>query len=204
MFGKECSVLGYIICCPFRMYCLAPYTVPLGPNCGTLRCLSNSQLTNDHPHQCVTWLNRAKWFSKCNFGLLNPAEWLCGCPSLISPQLCRLSCTWLQKATLESDREGQLVDDKPQTVSEQHWETTSMSSRVTKQWHQELTLQKHWSTLRHSKTLFLLWHGFKGQQGFQKAGCSTPWLSHPTNGHQQCTRYRKPLSSMTPSWRKRN
>ena len=32
IFGKECLVYGNIMCCPFRMYCLAPYTVPLGPN----------------------------------------------------------------------------------------------------------------------------------------------------------------------------
>ena len=31
IFGKECLVFGNIICCPFRMFCLAPYTVPLGP-----------------------------------------------------------------------------------------------------------------------------------------------------------------------------
>ena len=31
IFGKECLVCGNIICCPFRMLCLAPYTVPLGP-----------------------------------------------------------------------------------------------------------------------------------------------------------------------------
>ena len=31
IFGKECLVYGNIMCCPFRMYCLAPYTVPLGP-----------------------------------------------------------------------------------------------------------------------------------------------------------------------------
>ena len=30
IFGKECLLCGNIICCPFRMYCLAPYTVPLG------------------------------------------------------------------------------------------------------------------------------------------------------------------------------
>ena len=30
IFGKECLVFGNIICSPFRMYCLAPYTVPLG------------------------------------------------------------------------------------------------------------------------------------------------------------------------------
>ena len=33
IFGKECLVFGNIICCPFRMKCLAPYTVPLSPNC---------------------------------------------------------------------------------------------------------------------------------------------------------------------------
>ena len=27
-------VFGNIICCPFRRYCLAPYTVPLGPSLG--------------------------------------------------------------------------------------------------------------------------------------------------------------------------
>ena len=32
VFGKECLVFGSIICCSFRMKCLAPYTVPLGPN----------------------------------------------------------------------------------------------------------------------------------------------------------------------------
>ena len=31
IFGKECFVFGNIICGPFRMYCLALYTVPLGP-----------------------------------------------------------------------------------------------------------------------------------------------------------------------------
>ena len=31
IFGNECLVFGNIICCPFRMKCLAPYTVPLGP-----------------------------------------------------------------------------------------------------------------------------------------------------------------------------
>ena len=31
IFGKECLVVGSIICRPLRMYCLAPYTVPLGP-----------------------------------------------------------------------------------------------------------------------------------------------------------------------------
>ena len=31
IFCKECFIFGYIICCPFRMKCLAPYTVPLGP-----------------------------------------------------------------------------------------------------------------------------------------------------------------------------
>ena len=31
IFGKECFFFGNIICCPFRMECLAPYTVPLGP-----------------------------------------------------------------------------------------------------------------------------------------------------------------------------
>ena len=31
MFGKECFIFGNIICCTCRMYCLAPYTVPLGP-----------------------------------------------------------------------------------------------------------------------------------------------------------------------------
>ena len=31
IFGKECLVFDHIICCPFRMYCLAPYTVILGP-----------------------------------------------------------------------------------------------------------------------------------------------------------------------------
>ena len=31
IFGKKCLVFGNIICYPFRMYCLAPYTVPLGP-----------------------------------------------------------------------------------------------------------------------------------------------------------------------------
>ena len=35
IFGKECLVFGNIICCPFRMYCLAPYTVPLGPTKGS-------------------------------------------------------------------------------------------------------------------------------------------------------------------------
>ena len=33
IFGKKCLVFGNIVCCPLRMYCLAPYTVPLGPNC---------------------------------------------------------------------------------------------------------------------------------------------------------------------------
>ena len=32
IFGKECLVFGNIICCPFRIYHLAPHTVPLGPN----------------------------------------------------------------------------------------------------------------------------------------------------------------------------
>ena len=32
IFVKECFIFGYIICCPFRMKRLAPYTVPLGPN----------------------------------------------------------------------------------------------------------------------------------------------------------------------------
>ena len=32
IFGRECLVFGNFICCPFRMYCLDPYTVPLGPN----------------------------------------------------------------------------------------------------------------------------------------------------------------------------
>ena len=32
IFGKECFIFGYIICCSFRMKCLAPYTVPLGPS----------------------------------------------------------------------------------------------------------------------------------------------------------------------------
>ena len=36
IFGKECFIFGYIICCPFKMKCLAPYTVPLGPNHGTV------------------------------------------------------------------------------------------------------------------------------------------------------------------------
>ena len=31
IFGKEWFIFGYIICCPFRMKGLAPYTVPLGP-----------------------------------------------------------------------------------------------------------------------------------------------------------------------------
>ena len=31
IFGKECFIIGYVICCPFRMKCLAPYTVPMGP-----------------------------------------------------------------------------------------------------------------------------------------------------------------------------
>ena len=31
IFGKECSVFGNIIFCPFRIYYLAPYTVPLDP-----------------------------------------------------------------------------------------------------------------------------------------------------------------------------
>ena len=31
IFGKECLVFGNIICCSFRMYCLAPYNVPPGP-----------------------------------------------------------------------------------------------------------------------------------------------------------------------------
>ena len=31
IFGKECLIFGNIICCPFIMQCLAPYTVPLGP-----------------------------------------------------------------------------------------------------------------------------------------------------------------------------
>ena len=34
-FGKECQVFGISICCPFRIYCLAPYTVPLDP---TVQC----------------------------------------------------------------------------------------------------------------------------------------------------------------------
>ena len=39
IFGKECFIFGYIICCPFRMKCLAPYTVPLGPSMNsTLHC----------------------------------------------------------------------------------------------------------------------------------------------------------------------
>ena len=29
--GKECFIFGNIISCPFRMKCLTPYTVPLGP-----------------------------------------------------------------------------------------------------------------------------------------------------------------------------
>ena len=32
IFGKECLVFGNTICCLFRMYCLAFYTVPLGPS----------------------------------------------------------------------------------------------------------------------------------------------------------------------------
>ena len=39
IFGKECFIFGYIICCPFRMKWLAPYTVPLGPNLCRLVCL---------------------------------------------------------------------------------------------------------------------------------------------------------------------
>ena len=31
IFGKECLVFGNFICCLFRIKCLAPYTVPLGP-----------------------------------------------------------------------------------------------------------------------------------------------------------------------------
>ena len=30
--GKECLLFGNITCCPFRMYCLAPFTVPQGPS----------------------------------------------------------------------------------------------------------------------------------------------------------------------------
>ena len=38
IFGNDYLVFGNIICCPFRMYCLAPYTVPLGPTLW-LRCI---------------------------------------------------------------------------------------------------------------------------------------------------------------------
>ena len=31
IFSKECLVFGNIICCPFKMHCLVPYIVPLGP-----------------------------------------------------------------------------------------------------------------------------------------------------------------------------
>ena len=36
IFSKECLVFGNIICCPFRMKCLALYTVPLALIQGTL------------------------------------------------------------------------------------------------------------------------------------------------------------------------
>ena len=51
IFGKECLVFDHIICCSFRMYCLASYTLPLGPNNKTRQIVMvcfNVLLTNTH------------------------------------------------------------------------------------------------------------------------------------------------------------
>ena len=56
IFGKECFVFGNIICCPFRMKCLAPYTVPLGPRINgekEKRRRKKKQEENDKKHEIV-------------------------------------------------------------------------------------------------------------------------------------------------------
>ena len=56
MFGNECFIFGSFICCSFRIKCLAPYTVPLGPTSRTsivIKYMGREQTHRQtHRHPC--------------------------------------------------------------------------------------------------------------------------------------------------------